>query len=207
MQRNETSVFIRHMHFIDFLQHGLSETFLYMNLIREPLARFVSYFYYYKEPDKMHLIKLPKEAANVSLNECVETNFKKCIQPEFIFKMIPFLCGYDSQCYVPSKWALYQAMKNVEKYFPVVGYLENYDQFLELLEYVWPQFFDGARDVYKDMMEKRSAFYKHATVKEEKLSPEHTEIMKARLSLEYDLYYFIKQRFHCIFKNICRNKS
>ena len=203
LQSTESSIYIKHMHFINFLTLGLSKTFLYVNLIRDPLDRFQSAFYFYGRSHKSERIRLPRQPSNTTLNKCVETNHKKCTQPEHIFRIVPFFCGYDPRCRIPSQWTLNQALKNVETYFPVVGYLENYNQFLELLEYVWPQFFHGARNTYTNMMRGSTLFYKHPTVKTEKLSPENTEIMKGRMGLEYDFYHFIKQRFHCMFKNIC----
>ena len=207
LQSTESGIYIKHMDFINFKTLGLSKTYLYLNLIREPLARFVSAFYFYRTPSKVVKKGHSVDRVNVTLNKCVETNYKECTQAEHIFRIVPFFCGYDPRCHVPSQWALNQAVKNVETYFPVVGYLENYNQFLELLEYVWPQFFHGARNTYTNMMRGSNLFYKHPTVKMEKLSPENTEIMKGRMGLEYDFYYYIKQRFHCMFKNICSEQS
>lgn len=43
----------------------------------------------------------------------------------------------------PSRWALERAKKNVEKY-AVVGILEEYDDFIKVLEKLLPNFFKGA---------------------------------------------------------------
>ena len=53
-------------------------------------------------------------------------------------------------CFIrfPSRWALERAKKNVEKY-AVVGVLEEYDDFIKVLEKLLPSFFKGAYKISK----------------------------------------------------------
>lgn len=46
-------------------------------------------------------------------------------------------------------WALDSAKKNVEKYYQVVGVLEELNGTLDVLEEQIPQFFAGARALYQ----------------------------------------------------------
>ena len=61
---------------------------------------------------------------------------------------------YDIICYVilsfrkPSIEALSLAKQNVERYYAVVGYLENFPQFLEVLQTTLPQFFSNVTQFY-----------------------------------------------------------
>ena len=47
-----------------------------------------------------------------------------------------------------SSWALTQAIRNIDKSFPVVGALEFLNETLVVLEKQLPRFFDGITDVY-----------------------------------------------------------
>ena len=54
-------------------------------------------------------------------------------------------------CFVartPSRQSVALAMKNVNKYFPVVGYVEEFEDFLLVLEKVLPQYFEGIHQLF-----------------------------------------------------------
>ena len=44
-----------------------------------------------------------------------------------------------------------RAIQNVKKYYAVVGLTEEFEQFVEALDYVLPTFFKGVSLVYKSM--------------------------------------------------------
>ena len=48
----------------------------------------------------------------------------------------------------PSRQAVALAMNNVNKYFPVVGYVEEFEDFLRVLEKLLPQYFKGAHRLF-----------------------------------------------------------
>jgi len=47
------------------------------------------------------------------------------------------------------RWAIEEAKRNVEKYYAVVGVLEEFDLTLKVLEAYVPRFFDGSEAFYK----------------------------------------------------------
>ena len=51
----------------------------------------------------------------------------------------------------PSYAALELAKRNVHMYYPVVGVLEMFNEFLHALEVLMPRYFDGARVMYSKM--------------------------------------------------------
>ena len=65
--------------------------------------------------------------------------------------MIPYFCGNHEFCLQPTKDALKEAKTNVEKYYSIVGILEEYPKFLELASVILPKFFSGSVDKYKEM--------------------------------------------------------
>ena len=61
----------------------------------------------------------------------------------------PYFCGNKDECREHgSLWALEQAIKNVDKFYPVVGLLENLNGTLALAEKKIPLFFAGAYEAY-----------------------------------------------------------
>ena len=49
---------------------------------------------------------------------------------------------------VPGGTSLRRAKSNVEKYYSVVGMLEDLPNFVRTLEYIFPQYFTGATKLY-----------------------------------------------------------
>ena len=78
---------------------------------------------------------------NMTFDQCVLTGNEECIDSGYIFRMIPLFCGMDDFCFQPSRRTLNQAKINVAIYYPLVDYLENLQQFFELAEMIWLQFF------------------------------------------------------------------
>ena len=48
----------------------------------------------------------------------------------------------------PTEMALEKAISNVNKYFAIIGISEQYDEFIEALEYEFPDYFRGIRHLY-----------------------------------------------------------
>ena len=79
----------------------------------------------------------------------------------------------------------------MEKYFAVVGVLENMDQSLEVLENYVPRYFRNARKVYKDLM-----WGTHVNKNKQKPpTPNYIkQMMLPSFRLEIEFYEFCKQR-------------
>ena len=61
----------------------------------------------------------------------------------------PYFCGQDIECTRHnSRWALKQAIENVERHYPVVGVLEDMDFTLRVMQAVLPRFFSGIHDKF-----------------------------------------------------------
>lgn len=62
---------------------------------------------------------------------------------------IPYFCGQHPDCMILNNaWALSRAKSNVERYYKVVGVLEELNATLQVLEYKLPYFFKGVQDLY-----------------------------------------------------------
>ncbi|KAJ8977464.1 hypothetical protein NQ317_014551 [Molorchus minor] len=130
--------FDRHVYFINFTSFD-KQMPTYVNLIRDPVDKVISRIPY---KDK----KLKDLYTKCLLRPTNNCNFKNGQSYDLI---IPYFCGHDPRCMLlNNEWALQTAKINVEKYYPVVGVLEELNTTLEILENKIPYFFKGAQDIY-----------------------------------------------------------
>ena len=86
--------------------------------------------------------------------------------------------------------ALKKAKYNVEKHYFFVGVVDRMEETLKLLEYLLPQFYKGALDLYKKTGGPRNIRFHF----QPKLSDEGTAYLKNLLEYNYDFYNFVSQR-------------
>lgn len=140
-----------HLAYLDFARYQQAGTRspLYINIVRRPLDRLVSYYYFLRYGDNYRpgLVRR-KSGDKVTFDECVEKQQADC-DPRLMWLQIPFFCGHHAECWnAESAWALDQAKRNlVEKYF-LVGITEQMQEFVELLEMTMPRIFNGSLDQY-----------------------------------------------------------
>ncbi|CAH1153867.1 unnamed protein product [Phaedon cochleariae] len=132
--------FDRHVYFINFTNFDRQFP-TYINLLRNPVDKVISRTSFKgkdKKQDYYYKCLMHKK------NNC---NYKNG-QPYDL--SIPYFCGHDPRCQILNNdWALQTARSNVEKYYPVVGILEELNATLEILETKIPYFFKGAQKTYE----------------------------------------------------------
>ncbi|XP_022094824.1 uronyl 2-sulfotransferase-like [Acanthaster planci] len=196
MERVKTPyLFQRHLHFVDFTEFNARQP-MYINVIRDPLSRFVSNYYFKRFGDgrSNQNFKGSKEAKYRSVTECIIKGYKECVRSGS-FYIIPFFCGQRKECRRPSQWALDEAKLNVEKHFVVVGILEDLESSFRVLEKALPQFFTGAVKLLLEPDDKQALKNASTTTKyKEKPSKEAAAIMKKLMYYEYEFYKFVKDR-------------
>nr|CAD7587959.1 unnamed protein product [Timema genevievae] len=182
-----------HVAFVDFGKFGAPQP-LYVNLIRKPLDRLVSYYYFLRYGDNFrpHLVRR-KHGDKVTFDECVEQGQPDC-DPANMWLQVPFLCGHNPHCWeVASDWALEQAKRNLlDKYF-LVGVTEQLQDFVQVLEVTLPSLFHGALDHYK------TSNKSHLRRTAQKLAPSPETIARIQDSkvwkMENELYQFALDQF------------
>ncbi|KAM0728946.1 Heparan sulfate 2-O-sulfotransferase 1 [Formica fusca] len=186
-----------HMAFLNFEKFGINRTPLYINLLRKPLDRFVSYYYFLRYGDNFrpHLIR-KKHGDTKTFDECINIGQPDC-DPNNMWLQIPFLCGHDPACWeIGNNWALDEAKRNLQRHYFLIGVTEELNDFVEVLEYVLPRFFKGA---YNFFLHNNKSHLRQTT---QKLNPLPETVEKIQQSvvwkMENELYNFALEHFHAV---------
>ncbi|KAJ8917617.1 hypothetical protein NQ315_000100 [Exocentrus adspersus] len=172
--------FDRHVYFINFTSFD-KQLPTYINLIRDPVDKILSRASY---KDKLGKKDFYSKCLVRKKNNC---NFKDG-QPYDL--TIPYFCGHDPRCMLlNNEWALQNAKSNVERYYPVVGVLEELNTTLEILEDKIPYFFKGAQEVYKE-----SVLQIFKNKKKPPILKVVQDKLRETLVTEYEFYEWIKSR-------------
>ncbi|XP_063233664.1 heparan sulfate 2-O-sulfotransferase 1 [Bacillus rossius redtenbacheri] len=184
-----------HVAFVDFLKFGVNQP-IYINIIRKPLDRLVSYYYFLRYGDdfRPHLIRR-KHGDKMTFDECVELAQSDC-DPNNMWLQIPFFCGHSADCWeVGNEWALSEAKRNLLEHYFLVGVTEELGDFIKVLEATLPSFFQGASVHYE------TSNKSHLRRTAQKLNPSPDTVARIQSSkvwkMENELYeYALKQFYH-----------
>lgn len=190
-----------HFAFINFVRLGGSAHHIYVNVIRKPLDRLVSYYYFLRNGDNFrpNLVR-KKHADRRTFDECVQAGSQDC-RAEALWLQIPFFCGQDADCWRPgNRWALEQAKRNVLEHYFLVGVTEALPDFLQLLEVSLPRIFRGSLELY------HKSNRSHLRQTFNKTMPSAKTVAKMQQSriwqMENEFYQFVLDQF-----NFVRGKS
>ncbi|XP_066286643.1 uronyl 2-sulfotransferase-like [Branchiostoma lanceolatum] len=192
-------IYEKQIFFVDFRRFGFQQP-LYINLVRDPLERRVSWYYYIRF-GRVGQRAIPRNFSQQKMtqtfDECVLSNDWECdAEGKEGFLLTKFFCGHDQICRQPSQMAVERAKENIRRHYAVVGVLEEFSSFLKVLEVVMPQFFRGAQDTWQDLNQQTNLLEDQRTINRSPPSPRIRKIMRERLKLDYQVYYFIRERFH-----------
>ena len=194
-------LFVGHVNFINFTKYGMKEMPIYVNLVREPVSCFVSMYYFvrFKHPRPMSDV-----TRNRTFDQCVLENDPECSDPLSTTRLIPFFCGHDPVCATGNNASLALAKKNVLRYYSVVGYLENIEEFYEALEFMLPHVFSGIVAEFRKYGNSREKVSQGK--KKVEPSTRAVEECKRRIPHEIELYRFLRHRFDCMMTQILKQK-
>lgn len=138
-RKNESSAFIAHFYFRQYFD--IDKSFTYINILRHPVSRIISHFYYMREEtlrSKEKLEEFKKRGYwNESILNCIIDQHEGCEDN----LMTRFLCGRNSYCKTGSEKALNRAKFNMDTYYTSIGIFENLPLTLRILEKRLPKFF------------------------------------------------------------------
>nr|SVE91837.1 EOG090X088H [Daphnia sinensis] len=189
----QPSFYHGHVAYLDFSKFGSSSP-LFINIIRQPLDRMVSYYYFLRYGDdfRPHLIR-KKQGNKTSFDDCVKEGQAEC-DPNNLWLQVPFFCGHHADCWIPgSSWAFEQAKNNLVKNYLLVGVTEKMEEFVAVLEATIPNLFKGALKLY------RKGSKSHLRKTNMKIPPKAETIARFRNStvwqLENEFYEFALRQF------------
>lgn len=194
MRQKLPAVYHGHLAYVAFERLGLQKRPLYINIVRKPLDRLVSYYYFLRFGDTFRpYLRRMKQGDKETFDECVQRGNPDC-QPEKLWLQIPFFCGHAPQCWSPgNKWALEQAKRNLVDKYLLVGITEEIGDFITILEATVPRIFKGATKVFNEGG--KSHLRKTASKKPlEQATIEHFEQSKI-WKMENEFYEFANKVF------------
>jgi len=201
------SLYHGHFAYFDPKRVGADLTPLYINMVRNPLERLVSHYYFLRYGDDVLVKKVrAKEGDTTTFDECVAQQLSPDCDPKRMWIQIPFFCGMSAQCWEPgSEWALAQAKTNLVSRFLVVGVTEQFETFIEVLEELLPQYFTGAT---KFLQDSGKAHIKHTRHKDPLSEKTIDKMKKTRVwKLENDFYNFALKQFNSVKTSTLEQKS
>lgn len=134
--------------------HG--DDIAYINILREPVSRIISQYYYLRYGDRpaVEKNKVLHDRGNMTLDHCIQQDDShrvKCLGSASSVSVgqSQYFCGRDGgDCSNLKRKELHaRAMGNMEMFYSV-GVIEHYGAFLQMLEYTYPEFFRGAYALY-----------------------------------------------------------
>lgn len=193
-QYMKPAIYHGHIAFLNFAKYGVTQRPVYINLIRRPLDRLVSYFYFLRHGDDFRPYLVRRRQGNkMTFDECVAKKGADCAE-ERLWLQVPFFCGHAARCWIPGNpWALEQAKHNLVNHYFLVGLTEQLREFVVMLEASFPRIFKGATD--KFVTGKRS----HLRKTFNKVQPSQETIEHFKRSpiwqMENEFYEFAAEQF------------
>ncbi|GFS08276.1 Heparan sulfate 2-O-sulfotransferase 1 [Elysia marginata] len=88
-----------HLAFIDFSRFGIRKLPIYINVVREPLARLMSHYYFLRYGDNYDPNRVRKKAHDHrTFDDCVAMDGEDC-GPAKMWVQVPFFCGHSEECW------------------------------------------------------------------------------------------------------------
>lgn len=166
-----------------FGYHGLLFTdFTYITILREPVDRLISYYYYTKRSPQEREYRFINDN-NVSLEEYVTSGRTK----ENDNGMVRKICGEGAKTAYGECTGemLKKAIENIENHFSVVGLQERFEDTLKLLQHTfnWPGLPYESQNIADNRPDIKS------------ISRKTIRIIEKHNALDMELYEFARKRF------------
>lgn len=181
-------------------------TLLQIGLIRDPLQRLTSSFYHARFGNRLEA-KVVDDAtwrkrlkdkhidANETLDDCVRNKMSECLGEQTKGVLVKQFCGYHRDCQTASPAALLRAKNNVRNHFLIVGVLEEFDDFVQVLEKLRPAIFSGSFHKLGTDERVKGVIRDSRTIGLQSVTEATEAIVRKHLAMDYDFYYFIQWRF------------
>lgn len=105
-------------------------------------------------------------------------------------------CGYGDTCWNPNNkpdQIIMHAKANIEKFYIVIGILEDLELSLKVYESLLPQYFNGISKSYGSIPQNQSHLN---NVSYEPTSPEAWRVLSEEMKIDIQFYDYLKQRLY-----------
>ncbi|KAJ8024759.1 Heparan sulfate 2-O-sulfotransferase hst-2 [Holothuria leucospilota] len=178
-----------------FVQFPRGNPVRYVNIMREPLDRLISHYYFNQNGDSVKTERVfhQQKSTELTLDECIrDIECKNIKYTPLLMTTVSQLCGTAPLCRELSREAMLRAKSNL-KYYVVIGLKEELNTTVLILETMFPNMLAGLHAHYKKS--EVDSIEKFKTISKTAPSPETSEIIRRDLALEYELYEEAKRRF------------
>ncbi|CAH1776482.1 unnamed protein product [Owenia fusiformis] len=207
-------IYMGHISFLNFEELGFMQP-LYIDMVREPIERIISLFYFSLEPgpDSVHVKRynLTQSDMNKTIEECIQLwiNETRCFgksiedtaeclksRPHQGCKVAPveykYPVWFSGQYTNLSLVSVERAKTNIEKYYTFIGLTENFSDSLMALDTILPGYTNELSNAYRSLKKNKNVG------KKEKVRPSDQSIslLKILLKDDFELYRFVRQRFY-----------
>nr|NP_788536.1 pipe, isoform L [Drosophila melanogaster]Q86BJ3.1 RecName: Full=Heparan sulfate 2-O-sulfotransferase pipe [Drosophila melanogaster]AAO41232.1 pipe, isoform L [Drosophila melanogaster] len=223
LTRPKPHIYSQHIAYINFTRFHLPKP-IYINLIRDPIDRIISWHYYIRAPwyyrdmqAKLgeNAIPMPSEEfMNLDLDTCVRNHDPHCTFTQMQIKnpvgdhrrQTLFFCGMNQKLCMPfnSEAAMQKAKRTVETEYAVVGTWEDTNITLSVLEAYIPRYFRNAKVAYYLGKDRLSRVNRNNVTRI--VSDETRLILRKNLTNEIEFYEFCKQRLYLQYAALSHGK-
>jgi len=176
------AVYINHAHFIKDPYYHLPK-YIWINMVREPIDRLASQFYFQVDPVSRNAKSARKElqrrkkkgicgCAALDINACIRAKIANSCELSFVSPQYHFFCSSNLSGRTVCNPE--QALQHMANGFDFIGITECMNSSIAALEHKFQSFFSGAPQIWHNMARKR------VSAKVNKL----TRVAKARVSAE-----------------------
>ncbi|CAH1795113.1 unnamed protein product [Owenia fusiformis] len=178
--------------FLNFNSYNYSNP-IYVNIAREPYNRAEALYSY-----KRRLCKKEHRFCTIYSNEMLHLTFEQCLKTwknatyicgDFYKSTMHTFCGHNKICQddkMPD-FGVQLAKANIARHYKFVGLYEEYRTSMIALEEIIPTYFVGTSSRYRRRNEEGVTGFPDETTE---------KLVKEVLKYDYEVYYFIKQRFY-----------
>lgn len=198
---------LKHHHWFNFTQFGM-EVPTYMNVVRDPVTRYASWYYFERYGWARHEGTRKRffgdgEDKERSFDDCVLEGHPECLEPLQV--LVRYFCGTDvSECGMMAgeghDWTMVakateRAKRIIAEHFYVVGVLEHFTTSLQLFEKMLPEYFSGALEALQtpDIQKQRDS----SKSSNGEIGNQTRHILETGvLRYEVDIYNLVKSLFY-----------
>jgi len=193
---------LKHHFYFDFKKFG-SQQPTYINVIRDPLDWFTSRYYFARygwarKPGCRKWENCKELDINMTIDECVEKRHPACTNSTYQY--LPFLCGKEDDCINTTLKAKERAFEISKKHilnnYFFIGILEQFEETLLLAEFLLPEFYKNASNIWKsDLIQEKQLGTK---TRNKKVMNEKSRkfFLEGPLKYEKKLYDFCRKLFN-----------